>query len=297
MTSITSPVTDTLSALSADLVRRETLSAVSWGAILSGVAGALVAQLVLSLFGLGLGLATVDPASNGTPSASSLSIGASVWWIVSGIVASVIGGFLAGRMSGRRRTTAGYHGLVSWAVTTLVIVFLISSAAGSLLSGAVGTVSSVLGGAGHAVGGAVQTAAQSVAPAIGKSGDPLNDIVDQVKTATGDQDPAALRNEAAAAIRSALAGNVPDQQQAMDRAAELLAKARNIPVDQAKEQIAQFKQRYQQTLAEAQQKAASAAETAAKATSYTAFVAGIALVLGAIAAFVGGRMGGVDRFA
>lgn len=290
---MTSIATSSSRAAASDLevLRRPSVSNVSWGAILAGVTGALVAQMILSLLGLGLGLATIDPASDGTPSASTLSIGASVWWIASGIIASAIGGFLAGRLSGRRRATAGYHGLVSWAVSTLVVAFLLSSAAGSILSGAVGTASSILGGAGQAVGGAVQLAARGAAPALQNGADPLNAILDQVKTATGDQDPAALRADAANALRSALTGDGANQQQALDRAAEALAKARNIPVDQAKQQISQWRTQYDQTVAAAKQKAEVVAEKAARASSYTAFVAAIALLLGAVAAFIGGRFG------
>lgn len=274
-----------------EVLRRPTTSNVSWGAILAGVSGALVAQVILSLLGLGLGLATIDPTQDGTPSASAFSIGAGIRWIVSGVMASALGGFLAGQLSGHRRTVAGYHGLVSWAVSTLVVAFLLSSAAGSILSGAVGTASSILGGAGQAVGGAVQLAGRGAAPALQNGADPLSAILDQVKTATGDQDPAALRADAANALRSALTGDGANQQQALDHAAEALAKARNIPVDQAKQQISQLRTQYDQTVAAAKQKAEVVAEKAAQASSYTAFVAAIALLLGAVAAFIGGRVG------
>ena len=291
MASIASPAARTALIADVDGVRRASVSHVSWGAILAGVTGALVTQMILSLLGLGLGLATINPTQDGTPSASTLSIGASVWWIGSGIVASAIGGFLAGRLSGRRRATAGYHGLVSWAVSTLVVAFLLSSAAGSILSGAVGTASSVLGGAEQAIGGAVQLATRTAVPALQNGSDPLGAILGQIKSATGDQDPAALRAEAADAVRSALTGDAANQQQALDHASELLAKARNIPVDEAKQQIAQLRTQYQQTVAAAKQKAEAVAEAAARATSYTAFVAAIALLLGAVAAFIGGRSG------
>ena len=108
---------------------------VSWGAIFAGAVAALVAQMILNMVGLGIGLSTLNPTGTDTPSASSLSTGAGLWWVGSGIVASLIGGFLAGRLSGKPvGSTSGYHGLISWAVTTLVIVYLLTSAVGGILA-------------------------------------------------------------------------------------------------------------------------------------------------------------------
>ncbi|RYB07222.1 PhnA-like protein [Lichenibacterium ramalinae] len=265
---------------------------ISWGAVFAGVVAGLVVQLLLSILGLGIGLATVDPATSGTPSASSLSIGAAVWWIVSGIVASAAGGFLAGRLSGKPgRMTNGYHGLVAWAATTLVVVFLLSSAVGSVFSGAFGAVSGIVGGAGHLVGGTVQTAAQAVAPALPQIKDPLAGIEGQIKSATDVQDPAQLRDTAASAVRAALTGDAAQQQQASDKAAEALAKARGIPLDDAKAQVAQYRQQYQQAAAQAKAKATEIADATARTTSQASLAMVLALVLGAIAAAFGGRAG------
>jgi ABC-type dipeptide/oligopeptide/nickel transport system permease component len=52
------------------------------------------------------------------------------------LIAALIGAYVAGRMSGLKRKTDGVlHGVVTWAVTTLLFVFLATSAGGSLLSG------------------------------------------------------------------------------------------------------------------------------------------------------------------
>ena len=104
------------------------LHSVSWGAVIAGAVIALVAQVILNMVGLGIGLSTVDPAGNGTPTAGSLSSGAGIWFVISGILASTAGGWLAGRLSGKpARTTTAYHGLIAWAVSTLVVVYLLSS--------------------------------------------------------------------------------------------------------------------------------------------------------------------------
>jgi len=44
-------------------------------------------QLLLSLLGAGIGLGTVNTNLGSTPTASSLGIGAGVWWVVSSCIA------------------------------------------------------------------------------------------------------------------------------------------------------------------------------------------------------------------
>jgi len=271
------------------------LHQVSWGAIFAGAVIALVAQMILNMVGLGIGLATLNPTGNDTPTAASLSTGAGIWWVASGIVASLIGGFLAGRLSGKPSAgTSGYHGLVSWAVTTLVVVYLLTSAAGGLIGGAFGGLSSVIGGAGSALGGAAQTAAQTVAPSLTKLTNPLDGIENKVRQTSGGQDPAALRDTAAQAVRAYLSGDAAQQAQAEARATEALAKAQNISPDEAKAQVQDYRKQYEQAAADAKQKALAAAEATRSAATQGALYASLALVLGALAAFLGGRFGAVD---
>ncbi|MDP9840093.1 hypothetical protein J2T09_004873 [Neorhizobium huautlense] len=47
---------------------------VSWGAIFAGVAITLTTHILLTLLGVGLGAAVIDPASNDSPAASTMSI-------------------------------------------------------------------------------------------------------------------------------------------------------------------------------------------------------------------------------
>ena len=118
------------------------INRVAWGAVLAGVALSLVAQLILNMLGIGIGLSTLDPATGDTPSAEAFSIGAGIWWTVSGIIAAGIGGFAAGRLAGQPKpASAGWHGLTSWAVATLVVAWLLSSAVGNVLGGAMNAVS------------------------------------------------------------------------------------------------------------------------------------------------------------
>ena len=154
----------------------------SWSAIIAGSLTALVCQLVLNLLGLGIGLSTVD-AGNGGAGAKALSIGAGIWIVVTAIATYAIGGYVAGRLAGRPlRSTAGYHGLVTWALTTVVVIVLLTSAVGSIVGGTLSAVTGAFGGAGHAVSSAVRTVAPQVSDQVSArmGGDPLAKITDQL---------------------------------------------------------------------------------------------------------------------
>jgi len=273
------------------------LNRISWGAVLAGVVVALVTQLVLNLLGIGLGAATLDPAGGAAdnPSASTFSIGAGIWFAVSGILASLAGGYAAGRLSGKpKESTAGWHGLTTWALTTLVVFYLLTSAVGGILGGAYRTLTGALGSVTQTVGSTAQTAAQVAAPNLSGVTDPFSSIEQSVRGATGGNDPAALRDAAVAAVRSAMTGNPQQAQEARERAAQAIARAQNIPVDQARTQVQQYEQQYRQGVDQAKQQATQAADAAAKGVSRGALFGALGLLLGAIASWFGGRMGAVE---
>src|SRR5215216_4967743 len=254
------------------------LNRVSWGAVLAGVVVALVTQLVLNLLGIGIGAATLDPAAGAgeNPSVTSFSIGAGVWFALSGILASLAGGYAAGRLAGKpKESTAGWHGLTAWALTTLVIFYLLTSTVGGILGGAYRTLSSALGGVAQTVGTTAQTVAQVAAPNLSRVTDPFSSIEQSVRGATGGNDPAALRDAAVAAVRAAVTGNQQQAQEARERAAEAIAKAQNVPVEQARTQVQQYEQQYRQSIEQAKHQAAQAADTAAKAVSRAALLGAI----------------------
>jgi hypothetical protein len=273
------------------------LNRVSWGAVLAGVVVALVTQLIINLLGVGIGAATLDPAAgaNENPSAQSFSIGAAIWWTLSGIIASFAGGYTAGRLAGKpKESTAGWHGLTTWALTTLVIFYLLTSAVGSLIGGTYRTITSALGNVASTAGGAVQTAATAAAPGLSQVSDPFSQIEQSVRGAAGGNDPAALRDAAVAAVRAAVTGDEKQAQDARERAAQALAKAQGIPIEEARKQVEQYNQQYRQAVDQAKQTATQAADTAAATVSRGALFGGIALLIGAVAAWFGGRMGAVD---
>jgi hypothetical protein len=267
------------------------LNRISWGAVLAGVVVALVVQLILNMIGVGIGAATFHPMTGDNPEASTFSIVAAVWWTVSGIIAAFAGGLAAGRLAGKpKESTAGWHGLTAWALTTLVVFYLLTTAVGGIIGGVFSTISSAAGGLGRTAA----TAAQAAAPAVAQANDPLARIEQAVRDATGGNDPAALRDGAVSAVRAVVTGNPDQAQQARERAAQAISKAQNISIDDARKQVQQYEEQYRQAVEQAKQQAAKAADAAASAVSKGSLFGAIALVLGAIAGWFGGRAGKID---
>lgn len=135
------------------------------------------------------------------------------------------------------------------------------------------------------------TAAQALSTATGS----LGTIEQNIHQASGGNDPAALRDTAIAAVRAALTGDQAKAEDARVRAADALARAQNISVDQARQQVAQYEEQYRQAAAEVKRQATEAAQTAAKSLSVGAITAAIALVVGAIPAWISGAADTVGR--
>jgi len=114
-----------------NIMRRPLFPSIRWGAVLAGVAVGISVQLVLTLLGIASGLSLTSVQTGEAP-----GTGAMVWAGISMLISALIGAYVAGRMSGLKRKTDGMlHGVVSWAVTTLLFVVLATSAGGSLLAG------------------------------------------------------------------------------------------------------------------------------------------------------------------
>jgi hypothetical protein len=270
----------------AEDMRTVLINEISWGAVFAGVAVALVTQLLLNMLGLGIGVATLDPGTPDNPEIRTFSVGAGLWWTVSGILAAVAGGYTAGRLAGRpKESTCAWHGLIAWAISTLVIFYLLTSAVGNIIGGA-------FSAATGALGQAASTAAQTAAPAIAQSADPFAGIERAVRGSG--TDPAAARDAAVAALRAALTGDQAQAQAARENAARAIAQAQNISIEQAREQVVRYEQQYRQAVEQARRQAVEAAQVASTVVSRAALLGFFALVLGAIAAWFGGRAGAIE---
>lgn len=270
----------------AEDARTVLINNISWGAVLAGVALALITQVLLNMVGIGVGAGVVDPNSAATtPDAGTLSIGAGIWWTISGIIAAFVGGLTAGRLSGKPdQSTAAWHGLSAWAVTTLAILYLLTT-----------TLSSIVGGSfqllGNVAGQAAQGATRTVGAAVSAL-DPLSLIEGRIR-GQGD-DRAAQISQAVAEVRALLTTSPQQAGPQRERAVQALARAQGIPPEQARQQIQQYEQQYRDLTTQAQQTATQAAGTASRAVSWGAILGAVALALGALAGWFGGRVGAVD---
>src|SRR5579862_9498604 len=120
-------------------------SAVSWAAVIGGAFVAAALSVTLLALGTGLGLSSVSPWTNAGASAGAVGVATIIWLIVMQIVASSMGGYLAGRLRTKWasvhtdevffRDTA--HGFLVWAVGLVIAATFLASAATSLLGGTV----------------------------------------------------------------------------------------------------------------------------------------------------------------
>jgi hypothetical protein len=265
-----------------DTTRPVVLNKVSWGAIFAGVVVALVIQVLLTMLGAGIGIATLDPTTGDNPAASAFSIVAGIWYLLSGIASALGGGYVAARMSGKTNATTGaFHGLITWAFTTLLILYMLTSTVGSLVGGA-------FSGLGSAIGGVGETVAQTASPLVANS-NPLETLESKIR-ATG-TDPEALNSAAINALRSLVMGDEASAAEARKEAAQALSSAKGIPLPQATQQVAAMEKEYRAQIAAAKAQALKAADTAASVVSTGALLAFAALVLGAVSGWFGGRAG------
>ncbi len=108
---------------------------VSWGAIFAGTLLGLVVLFTLSILGVAIGLTVLDPTQRDP--AAGLDIGATIWWIICSILSLFLAGWASARLSAAWVKTAGLlHGLVTWALSLLVLAWLLTSAAGAVMGGA-----------------------------------------------------------------------------------------------------------------------------------------------------------------
>jgi MFS family permease len=120
-------------------------SRISWGAIIAGVVVAIILQVAMNMLGLAIGAAALDP---GDPNALAPGFGtATVLWMAASILISLFtGGAVAGYMSGRIGRNEGlWHGLTVWAVTTILALWMLTSAAGSVINGVTNALGQGLG--------------------------------------------------------------------------------------------------------------------------------------------------------
>jgi hypothetical protein len=118
-------------------------SGVSWAAVIAGAVVTAGFWLIFLTLGTGLGLSALSPWSGRGASAATVGKAAVAWLVITQVLASAFGGYLAGRLRTKWthvhsdevyfRDTA--HGLLSWATSIVVTAAFLTSAAAALVGG------------------------------------------------------------------------------------------------------------------------------------------------------------------
>jgi len=145
---------------------------VHWGPIIAGLLTAFTTLLLLSLLGLAVGLTTVNMGTTAGQGSPPPDVGrnSAIWAAMSGIVAFLLGGYVAGRTAAIfSRGWGALNGALVFMLAVLLILWLAGQGLGTVL-GSLGNLSGALASnpsaaqAAQGAAGQAQAAAQSVQP-------------------------------------------------------------------------------------------------------------------------------------
>jgi len=306
------------------------LGAVSWGAVFAGAAAAAALSLILLMLGVGLGLSSVSPWANAGASATTLGVSAIVWITVTQLLASGMGGYLAGRLRTRWmhthidevyfRDTA--HGFLAWAVATLATAALLTSVIASIVGTGVQATAAVAGGAASTVAtaavGAVASGSQASGEAEGEG--PMAYFVDSLfrRSATAPQDMASTPTDPAAVGSQPTPQPFSYQRSPQDtmevarifmnagfteplppedvrHVGQLVAQRTGLSQQEAERRVTETYERARTRLQEAETATREAADEARSASARSALWLFISLLAGAFVASLAATFGGRRR--
>ena len=253
-------------------------SAASWPAIFAGAFVAASATVILVALGSGIGFASISPWSGHGVSVAAFAVSTAIWLIVTQWIAAALGGYIAGRLRTRWvgththevffRDTA--HGLITWAVATVLVAVV---AAGSVMSAA--------GVAGRAVADAASTGALMPYD--------VDKLFRSTSTAAGSAATEA-RMEATHIVANAFAsGSVPDA----DRTylAEQVAARTGASQSEAQARVDGLIA----AVMHSQEKLKDDADRAKRATAQASIYLALSMLIGAFIASVSAALGGRIR--
>lgn len=108
--------------------RRTQVYGLRWSAVFAGVAVGVAIHMLLTLAGTAV-LGTF--AAGGGVAQDDVAVAAAGWNVAGMLLAAFVGGYIAARSSGLRRTADGVlHGVVSWGATTLLFAVMSNTGLG-----------------------------------------------------------------------------------------------------------------------------------------------------------------------
>ncbi|AMC34650.1 hypothetical protein [Janthinobacterium sp. B9-8] len=267
-------------------------SGVAWGAVLAGAVVAAALSFILLILGVGLGLSSISPYSY---SASPMGLPTIAWLMFMQLAASGIGGYIAGRLrvkwAGVHRDEVHFrdtaHGLLAWALATLVTVAVLAGGARAVLSSAIEAGVSAPSLAIHTQSMGRSDLGQSI-----YSSEYFAGVMLRSNAAAPVSD--SLRAEVGALLMSGvMSGGISPE----DRAylGQLIAKRSGLGQVDAEHRVDEVYARAAKASAEATAKSKAMAETARKAAAHSALWMFVALLLGAFIASFSATFGGRAR--
>jgi hypothetical protein len=255
-------------------------SGVSWPAVIAGAVVAAALSLALLALGTGIGLSALSPWTNTGVSASRVDRTTIAWLILMQLVASSVGGYLAGRLRTRWvnihthevffRDTA--HGFLVWATGLVITAAFLTSAASSLVGGA---------------GRATMTAADRLESAQSSEGlGPAGYLVDRLLRTTppgADKGSPSVRGEIGLIFANGLRKGSLSPSDRSYLAQVVTAKTGESEPD--------AERRVDDAFGEAQQ----SADSARRAIAHSMYWTFLALLIGAFSASVAATLGGTER--
>jgi hypothetical protein len=291
-------------------------SGVSWGAIFAGAAAAAALSLIMLILGTGLGLSSVSPWAQDGIRAATFGVSTILWITFTQLVASGMGGYLAGRLRTKWvavhtdevyfRDTA--HGFLTWAVASLATAVLLTSVIGAIVRGGVSagaTVATALattaGGAAAVTSANSANGANSTLASNAKSdGGAMGYFLDSLFRKDVNESTSAANSGAAPiaevggifmnAVRTG-ALSAEDSKYV----AQIVAQRTGIAQADAEKRVNDTFARVQSTITSAETTAKDAADKARKASAYAALWLFISLLCGAFIASFAATFGGRQR--
>jgi hypothetical protein len=253
-------------------------SAVSWPAIAAGAVAACAFSLFLAQLVAGLGLVVVSPWSGQGASATTLHIGGGIALILMAVMASALGGFIAGRLRTKWvgihsdetyfRDTA--HGVLAWAFATILTASVLASAGTAIVS--------------SIAQGATQGAAANAGPTAGNNAYYVDTLFRSDRPAPDGNNQTAGVGEASRILARAVTPGSTLAAGDRARLAQLVAMRTGLSQQEAEQRVdAVINQ------------AKSAADDARKAAAKLALWMAAALLAGGLAAGLGAVEGGRER--
>ncbi len=287
-------------------------SGVSWGAILAGAAAAAALSLILLMLGIGLGLSSVSPWKQDGVSAAAFGISTIIWITLTQLVASGMGGYLAGRLRTKWvsvhtdevyfRDTA--HGFLAWAIASLATAALLTSVIGSIVSGGIQAGATVAGGAASTAVAAAASGGAEAAKTDADSG-PMGYFVDSLfrrdaNAATGNTTAigVAPQTNSAPEVNRIFMTTVrmgPMATEDVRYVGQLVAQRTGLTQQEAEKRVTDTYARMQTKLRDIETAAREAADKARKASAYAALWLFISLLIGAFVASLSATYGGRSR--